>query len=220
MTEVIEKPTVHEAWSAVMDEVQSISKESRNEAQKFNFRGIDAVMNTVGPVLRKHGVIVVPVGAKHDSERYTTKSGGQMVNRTVEMGYQVFGPRGDSFTGIAFGEAADSGDKAMAKAESVALRTFLLQALMIPTDEPDPDASSHERANPATDKGTNPVVDAAVAASQARTRLKGLADKRNWSHDAVAAAFSKHSNKELGEATADEVVAFGNLLAGGAVTIE
>jgi hypothetical protein len=40
----------------------------------------------------------------------------------------------------------DSGDKAVPKAMSVAFRTALLQALALPTDEPDPDASTYERA--------------------------------------------------------------------------
>ena len=41
----------------------------------------------------------------------------------------------------------DSGDKATAKAMSVAFRTALLQALALPTDEPDPDSQSYERSS-------------------------------------------------------------------------
>lgn len=41
----------------------------------------------------------------------------------------------------------DSGDKATAKAMSVAFRTALLQALCLPTDEIDPDAESYERSS-------------------------------------------------------------------------
>jgi hypothetical protein len=62
------------------------------------------------------------------------------------MVYTVVGPMGDSFAGSAYGEAADSGDKAVSKAQSVAYRVFLIQALSIPTGEPDPDSESHERA--------------------------------------------------------------------------
>jgi hypothetical protein len=45
------------------------------------------------------------------------------------------------------GEAADAGDKATSKAHSVAYRTCLLQALSIPTHEPDPDAGEQYPAN-------------------------------------------------------------------------
>ncbi|NKU87713.1 hypothetical protein GS884_09095 [Rhodococcus hoagii] len=58
----------------------------------------------------------------------------------------MFGPAGDSFSGSAYGEAADAGDKAVSKAQSVAYRTFLLQGLTVPTEERDPDADVHERA--------------------------------------------------------------------------
>ncbi|MDG3012175.1 hypothetical protein G4X40_18705 [Rhodococcus sp. D2-41] len=129
-----------------MAEVLGISKSERNTQQNFNFRGIDATMNTVGPALREHGVVIIPEALSIESERYPTKAGGQMRNATVHMRYTVFGPAGDSFAGSTYGEAADAGDKAVSKAQSVAYRTFLLQGLTVPTQEPDPDADTHERA--------------------------------------------------------------------------
>lgn len=138
--------TVYETFSKVMGEVQGIRKGDRNAQQGFNFRGIDAVLNAVGPALRSHGVTIVPTAEHIETERYQTAKGGQMMGVIVRMRYTVYGPDGDSFEGSAYGQAADSGDKAVSKAESVAYRTFLLQALTVPTDEPDPDASVHERA--------------------------------------------------------------------------
>jgi len=140
--------SVFEAFSKVMADVQGIAKRERNSIQNFNFRGIDAVMNAVGPALRAHGVVIVPTAESVDQERYVTDKQKPMHGVVVKMAYTVYGPAGDSFVGGAYGQAADSGDKAVSKAESVAYRTFLLQALTIPTDEPDPDASVHERANP------------------------------------------------------------------------
>ncbi len=51
---------IHEALAKVMADVQSVSKSERNTHQNFNFRGIDAVLNAVGPAFRTHGVIVLP----------------------------------------------------------------------------------------------------------------------------------------------------------------
>jgi hypothetical protein len=51
---------------------------------------------------------------------------------------------GGTITATVASEAFDSGDKATAKAMSVALRTFLLQAFMLPTDDKDPDADTYE----------------------------------------------------------------------------
>ena len=223
--------TVHEAWNRVMRDVQSISKDSRNSQQGFNFRGIDAVMNAVGPVLREHGVFVVPLAQSHEAERYQSKNGGQMCNRVVEMGFTVYGPRGDHFNGMAYGEAADSGDKSMTKAESVALRTFLLQALMIPTDEPDPDSEVHERASssplraqtesrPQQQQRPAPPAEENPESSKAREDLKAIAAEQGWDLGKVAAKFAeRNKNKPLRMATSDEVTAYQTLLLEGAVTL-
>lgn len=139
---------VHQALVAVMDDVQAVSKDGRNQQQNFNFRGIDAVVNAVGPALRKHGVVVLPRLLNLSTAEYVTKSGTAMRMSTVEVEFTFVGPDGSTLTCSAAGEASDAGDKGTAKAHSVAFRTALLQALCIPTDEPDPDASSHERAGP------------------------------------------------------------------------
>lgn len=159
--------TVYEAFSAVMGDVQGIRKGERNSQQGFNFRGIDAVLNAVGPALREHQVTIVPTAEHIEVERYATAKGGQMQGVIVRMKYTVRGPAGDTFEGSAFGQAADAGDKAVSKAQSVAYRTFLLQALTVPTDEPDPDYDVHERAAP------DPVVAAKNRLADA-VKAKGI----------------------------------------------
>ena len=143
-----EQVTVHQALSKVMGDVQAVKKDSKNQAQRFNFRGIDAVMNAVGPALRKHGVTILPEDVEVHRSNGTTASGKQTAEVVVKVTYRVYGPAGDSIHGKVAAEAMDFGDKAIAKAMSVAYRTFLLQALTIPTDEPDPDSESYERGVP------------------------------------------------------------------------
>lgn len=140
--------TVQQAWANVMADVRALGKDQAvtSGPARFNFRGVDDVMNAVGPVLRKHGVSVVPTSVTHSPENVTTRNGAVMRNVTVYVTYSINGPEGDSMPGAAAGEAADSGDKATPKAMSVAFRTFLLQALCLPTDEPDPDTHNYERA--------------------------------------------------------------------------
>ena len=143
-----EQLTVHQALSKVMADVQAVRKDSKNQAQRFNFRGIDAVMNAVGPALRKHGVTILPEDVDVHRTNGTTANGKQTAEVVVKVTYRVYGPSGDSIHGKVAAEAMDFGDKAIAKAMSVAYRTFLLQALTIPTDEPDPDSESYERGVP------------------------------------------------------------------------
>lgn len=142
-----EKPTIQTALAAVMADVRAVGKDSTNQQQGFRFRGIDATVNAVGPALRTHGVIVTPNvrtyerGVVHVGQRQTP-----MGHVAVVVEYTFTGPAGDSLTCSAPGEAMDSGDKATAKAMSVAYRTALLQALCLPTDEIDPDEQTYERA--------------------------------------------------------------------------
>lgn len=141
-------PTVHQALNKVMGDVQAVKKDSKNQAQRFNFRGIDAVMNAVGPALRKYGVVILPEDVEAHRSNGTTANGKPTAEVVLKVTYRVYGPGGDSIHGRVAAEAMDFGDKAIAKAMSVAYRTFLLQALTIPTDEPDPDSESYERGVP------------------------------------------------------------------------
>jgi hypothetical protein len=142
------KLTIVEALNEIMKAVGGIAKKDRNQAQGFNFRGIDSVVNAVSPALQKFGVVVFPT--VEDCSYETVEIGR---NRTamghvrVRVSYTFIGAGGDSLKTTVVGEAMDSGDKATAKAMSVAFRTALLQALCLPTDDIDPDATSYERSS-------------------------------------------------------------------------
>jgi hypothetical protein len=137
---------IYQALIEVMNDVGAVRKNERNTHQNFNFRGIDAVINAVSPAFRKHGVFCVPTVV---SSEYESVQVGQ--NRTV-MGharvmvvYTFHASDGTSVAATVSAESMDSGDKATAKAMSVAYRTALLQTLCLPTDEADPDADTFER---------------------------------------------------------------------------
>lgn len=87
-----DKPTVIEALTAVMAEVQPVGKKQRNTEQGYNFRGIDAVVNAVGPVLRKHGVIVLPVLEDATHRDVLTSKGKPSRESTVRVRYTFYGP--------------------------------------------------------------------------------------------------------------------------------
>ena len=169
-------PTVHQAWAAVQGDVLSVRKDQQVTAgpARFSFRGIDGVMNAVGPALRAHGVHIRPVQVDVD-RRDTKTSGGKDARETcVMVTYEVTGPAGDSFDGMAPGESLDNGDKGTAKAMSVAYRTFLLQALTIPTDETDPDATTYQREAPARPAGSSRDFAAEIAACTTTAQLRAL----------------------------------------------
>ena len=176
-------PTVIAALSAVMADVQAISKTGRNEQQRYLFRGIDAVMNAVGPALRKHGVVIVPETVTPTYRDAQTTTGKAAREVTVLVTYRVYGPAGDSITITAPGESLDSGDKGTPKAMSVAYRTALLQALTIPTDEPDPDSQSYERASHDSRVPHDTPALSPEAAENARRRMFAVAAEKLGSAD-------------------------------------
>ena len=142
--------TIQDAMSRVMADVREVKKTGRNTAQNYDFRGIDAVMNAVGPALRTHEVVVLPELHSVQYEPVTSSQGKMLMSARVVVSYRFVGPGGDSLAATVAGEAFDSGDKATAKAMSVAFRTALLQALCLPTDDIDPDAQTYEMAGEST----------------------------------------------------------------------
>lgn len=208
MTETTDtKPTVVEALLAVMEDVQAVGKRDRNSQQGYNFRGIDAVVNAVGPAFRKHGVIAVPAKSEARYRDVQTSTGKPSRECTVTVTYRFYGPAGDFIETEVPGESMDFGDKGAPKAMSVAYRIALLQALCIPTDEPEPDAQSYERAGvqqsgpqwerplpePKTDQAWMDRFEKRVDAVGTLGELKGL-----WEE-----AVSKAQVRELTPADAD-----------------
>ena len=136
---------IHEALAAVMADCTHVAKRDRNDHQRFMFRGIDAVVNAVGPILREHHVTVRPVVQHVSYDVVQTTTGKPATACRVIVDYVFGAPDGSELTATVAAEAWDSGDKAAPKAMSVAFRTALLQTLALPTDEPDPDAHTFER---------------------------------------------------------------------------
>lgn len=134
---------IYTALAAVMADISHVAKRDINQHQRFNFRGIDAVVNAVGPVFRKHGVIAVPTDTQATFENVTTSGGKPATACRVLATYTFYAPDGTSIDARVAAEAWDNGDKAAPKAMSVAYRTALLQALCLPTDEPDPDTHTY-----------------------------------------------------------------------------
>lgn len=154
------------ALVAVMDDVRAVEKTEVNQQQGFRYRGVDAVVDAVGPALRAHRIVVLPMVEQLDMA--TVEVGKQrttMTRATVRVRYRFIVDDGSSVDAIVVGEAFDAGDKAVAKSMSVCFRTLLLQVLALPTNQPDPDSVSYERA-PSTESEFDALRDATKALSR------------------------------------------------------
>lgn len=187
---------IYTALAAVMADCDHVAKRDRNEHQRFLFRGIDAVVNAVSAHLIEAGVVVGPSGIRdyHHGSVEVGRNRTPMGHVTLVAAYTFTAPDGSSLVFEAPGEAMDSGDKATPKAMSVAYRTALLQALTLPTNEPDPDATSYERTD-------TTQVQRAKAQVWAAWKAKGNEDS-----DALAADFAQWSGGyPIGGASAPEL---------------
>lgn len=189
-----EKPTVVEALAAVMGAVRAVTKDGRNTDQNYNFRGIDQVMNAVGPALREHHVVVMPMCEEANYRDVTTSRGKPSRECTVKVRFRFYGPAGDFIDCVTPGESMDFGDKGAPKAMSVAYRIALLQALCLPTDEPEPDAATYERA-------VTPEPTAAELVGHARGLLGTACTDNGWDRDVVSRIYAEKAGHPLSEAT-------------------
>lgn len=170
----------------------AVGKDSTNREQGFNFRGIDAVVNAVSGPLRDQGIVVVPEVRDVTRTSAPTRSGGTINVVRVIVAYHFGGPAGDWLTAVVPGEAFDSGDKATAKAMSVAFRTALLQTLTLPTDERDPDADVYTATPP---KDWDAVLATALGLSDEGQLRKLWADEGvAYAPPEIAAQVTEHIN--------------------------
>lgn len=199
---------IYAALGAVMKDVGAVKKGDRNKSQGYVFRGVDAVVNAVYPALVEHGVIVQP--NVRDFQYGSVEVGKDrtiMGHARVVVEYTFTSTEdGSAVMTSAAGEAFDSGDKATPKAMSVALRTALLQSLMLPTDDPEPDSYSYERAEPAAP--ADPLVVARIAVADAWQANRG-----GLNTDEVEKDFTEWSAGEvLMDATADRLYQYADHL--------
>lgn len=140
--------SIYKAVNAITDELAKsggIAKERKNAAQGFQFRGIDDVYNHLAPLLKKHGVVIIPNVEERIVTERTSDKGKVMFHVVLRMIFRfVSAEDATEFAVQAYGEAMDLGDKATSKAMSMAYKSAVLQTFAIPTEgDNDADATTH-----------------------------------------------------------------------------
>lgn len=134
---------IYKAMAQIMAEIGSVSKDRKNSAQNYQFRGIDDFLNAVNPPMVKAGVFCLPTVTHRDICERTTKSGAAMLYTVLTVQYRFVAKDGSFVECTTVGEAADSGDKSTNKAMSAAQKYALIQVFCIPTNDPDQDSEVH-----------------------------------------------------------------------------
>lgn len=137
--------TIHEAIPKIMAEIGHIGKDRKNEAQKYQFRGIDDLYNACQSALIKHGVFCVPTVLESHREERKSNSGTNLLYTILTVKYTFYAQDGSSIEAITVAEGMDTGDKSAYKAMSGAQKYALLQVFAIPTEEAkDAENDSHQ----------------------------------------------------------------------------
>ena len=128
-----------------MQKIGAVGKNSKNQQQGFLYRGIDAVMNALSPVMSELGLFMTPEVLEQTREERVNKNGTNLIYSILKVKYTMYAPDGSNVSCTVIGEGMDTGDKASNKALSVAFKYAAFQLLCIPTEEMiDPDAECHE----------------------------------------------------------------------------
>ncbi len=134
---------IYQSIAAVQEDVDFIGKDKTTQSgSKFNYRGVDQVLNTLHPLFAKHKVFAVPeVLEILTREERTTNNGNKVLYEVLKIKYTFYAEDGTSISATVVGEAMDSGDKVSNKCMSVAYKYACFQILSIPTEETcsDPD---------------------------------------------------------------------------------
>ncbi len=179
------KPLIFERISAVMADVDPISKARKNEQQGYKFRGIDDMYNELNQHLAKHKVFFASTVLDIKREERATAKGGVLFYTVLTVRWKVYTEDGSFVEVDTVGEAMDSGDKSANKAMSAAYKYALMQLFCIPTeDEKDTEVQTHEVAP----RPVHKKVDDAWDGTWRTYRL----------------AFGKHNGKTLEELEATE----------------
>lgn len=154
--------------AAILEAMRAIAKTGIAKLKKadlggarVNYRGIDDAMNEMSGILIRCGITVTPrYSDVQISERVKgDPKDAKAIRFALVKGHFTFAAADKSSVECeVYGEAMDSGDKALTKAQSVAFRTALFQQFVVPTMAIDPEAHGDD------DSGEGPAAEALAAA--------------------------------------------------------
>ena len=127
----------------VMRDCSHVAKNGSNDFHKYKYATASDVLEKVNASLTKHGIASVVTPALLSVQEVTTAKGNTERLATVEVTVTLIdGESGESFAIKGLGSGQDAGDKALAKAQTMALKYCYLASLAIATGD-DPEADLH-----------------------------------------------------------------------------
>jgi len=152
----MDNATVPQVFAAINLVAKDLSKIGILKDQKTDkgvkFRGIDQVLNSLAGPLCEHGLRIITKDIEATPSQRDTKSGGVLYHYAIKVTYEIVCVTdGSSTTAVSYGEAFDSGDKALGKAQSYAFKSLVFATFCVPTF-PEKDADPDHVDSPDTEQ--------------------------------------------------------------------
>ena len=127
----------------VMKDCSHVAKNGTNDFHRYKYATAADVLEKVNASLTKHGLASVVATNLLGSKEVTTAKGNIEQLVTVEVSVTLIDAEsGESLTLKGLGSGQDSGDKSIAKAQTMAIKYCYLNSLAIATND-DPEADRH-----------------------------------------------------------------------------
>ena len=198
----------------VMAEVGYVKKDATNDFHHYRYASAEAVLKKVNAALSARGIAVATQAELLQYEQF-----GKGVHAVVRLSLS-FTDGDEQLTVQGLGEGSDTGDKAVMKADTAALKYALANAFMISWgDDPEADASTDKRAetNPFTGKTMKPIETPlppkGTKGINAVRALYGHAEVLGWTTDELLSWVAKRTGgKKPEEVTAAQAKALLNAI--------
>jgi len=142
------EPAIYKAMGKVMSGLKVLEKKQRNDFSRYDYRGIDDLLNSVHGLLDSAGIVVLPRCLTENPKLElgpTTRDGKQQYTILLKMSYLFMSTQDGSTveSGPFVGEGIDTSDKCSNKAQTAAFKWCFFQTFCVPvsggmTDSEDP----------------------------------------------------------------------------------
>lgn len=198
-------PNIHQRFIAAMADCGYVQKDGYNSFSKYKYVTHDAVVEHVRPALVKNGIVPITRMLECEWPEGATTHGGKANNICrvkMEVSFVNADAPADQIVVAYWGEAADTGDKAIFKAISGAKKYIFTNTFMLASgDDPETDSPEYKQPAKTADK---PKRDLPPNATRA-TPVTGSLDDLKARYVAMAKDYNIDL-KAFGEA-------FGNIVA-------
>ena len=163
----MEEITIIEKICNAIKEIGIIPKSGKNNFQNYEYRKHEDIMTAIKPILCKHGLVLYPIYKIIHTSEIIEKKDKHNCHVILSCTYGITDGKSEiKFSGI--GEGIDTGDKAVYKAQTGAIK-YALNDLLLIASEADPENEI---------VGKNEMND---ISENAKSKIADLGNKMSWS---------------------------------------